>query len=341
MLVDGQKKLLEMNRQRENEKMIDVVLLGSGATMPNPNRGVSAAVLRCAGRSILFDCGEGTQVALRREKISPVKIDLIALTHYHGDHIFGLPGLLQTMNCLKREEPLYITGPDGLEEAMAPIFALSGQLDYKVHLIHITNPQGIGMKRLNLKWPAGAWLQMIPTEHRIPSQGYSFLLSRPSEFLPEKAKHYGIPVSMWKQILAADPMTPIRMNGQLLEVNGHIVCGTDVMGKARKGIHVVFSGDTQPCNALCSYAHEADLLIHDATYGENSQEEEATRWGHSTFRQAASIAKEASVKCLWLTHFSQSISAPNDFVMNAKSVFENTVCGYDGLSITLNYEKTE
>ena len=318
--------------------MIDITLLGSGATMPNPHRGVSAAALRCAGRAILFDCGEGTQVALRREKISPVKIDLIALTHYHGDHIFGLPGLLQTMNCLKREEPLYVTGPDGLEEIMTPILSLAGQLDYDIRLIPFSNPYGMGMKTLQAKWPAGAWLQRIPTEHRVPSQGYSFLLSRPSEFLPEKAKSLGIPVSMWKQIIADDPITPIRINGELLEVDGHIVRGADVMGKVRRGIHVVFSGDTQICSAMRFHAYEADLLIHDATYGEDSQEEEASLWGHSTFRQAASLAKEASVKCLWLTHFSQSMTSPDDYIMNAKSIFENTVCGYDGLSVTLNYE---
>lgn len=316
--------------------MIDVVLLGSGATMPNPHRGVSSAVLRCAGRSILFDCGEGTQVALRREKISPVKIDLIALTHYHGDHIFGLPGLLQTMSCLKREEPLFITGPEGLEEIMTPILSLAGQLDYDIRLIPFSNPYGMGMQNLHAKWPAGAWLQRIPTEHRVPSQGYSFLLSRPSEFLPDKAKSLGIPVYMWKQIIADDPITPIRINGEILEVDGHIIRGADVMGEPRRGIHVVFSGDTQVCNAMLSHAFEAVLLIHDATYEEDSQEGEANLWGHSTFRQAASVASEAGVKRLWLTHFSQSMTSPGAYVMNAKSVFENTVCGYDGLSITLN-----
>ena len=288
--------------------MIDVVLLGSGATMPTPRRGVSAAVLQCGGRSILFDCGEGTQTALRREKLSPVKIDLIALTHYHGDHIFGLPGLLQTMDCLKREDALTITGPDGL-----------------------------AMRSLHRKWPAGARLQRIPTEHRVPSQGYSFRLSRPAAFLPDKARAFGIPVPLWKQILAEDPTVPIQVNGKALEAEGRLVCGADVLGEVRKGLHVVFSGDTAVCDAMRRYARGADLLIHDATYGEDAQEEEAARWGHSTFRQAALLAKEAGVKCLWLTHFSQAMVSPEDSLMNARHVFENAVCGYDGLSIHLKY----
>jgi len=318
--------------------MIDVTLLGTGATMPTPDRGVSAAILRCAGRSILFDCGEGTQVALRREKISPIKIDLIALTHYHGDHVFGLPGLLQTMNCLKRTEPLYITGPAGLNDAMAPILKLVVQTDFEVRLMEISSPSGLAMKTINSGWPGGAWLQAFETEHRVPSQGYSFMLSRASKFLPEKAKELGVPVPMWKQIIAADPITPIRINGEILRIDGKVVRGYNLMGEARKGLHVVISGDTQPCKHLRGYASGADLLIHDATYGEDDQADEAELWGHSTFRQAAELARDAGVRQLWLTHFSQSMKSPSDYLPNAQSVFPNTVCGYDGLSTTLQFD---
>ena len=318
--------------------MVDIILLGCGATMPTPDRGVSAIALRCAGRCILFDCGEGTQVALRREKVSPVKIDLIALTHYHGDHIFGLPGLLQTMNCLKRTEPLYITGPAGLEDAMAPILKLVVQTDYEVRLIEINNPSELAMKAINSGWPDGAWLQSFETEHRVSSQGYSFMLSRASKFLPEKAKELGVPVSMWKQIIAADPITPIRINGEILKADGKTVRGYHLMGEARRGLHVVISGDTLPCEPLRSHARGADLLIHDATYGEDDQADEAELWGHCTFRQAAELARDADVRRLWLTHFSQSMKSPSDYLPNAQSVFPNTVCGYDGLSTTLQFD---
>lgn len=306
--------------------------------MPTPERGVSAAILRCAGRSILFDCGEGTQVALRREKISPIKIDLIALTHYHGDHIFGLPGLLQTMDCLKRTEPLYITGPDGLEDAMEPILKLVVQTAYEVRLVKTDSVFGVAMKTFNSSWPDGARLHPFATEHRVLSQGYSFMLSRASKFLPEKAKELGIPVHMWKQIIASDPDTPIQINGEVLSVGGTIIRGHHLMGETRRGLRVVISGDTQPCKTLEGHAYGADLLISDATYGEDAQADEAELWGHSTFRQAAELARDACVRQLWLTHFSQSMKAPADYLANALSVFPNSVCGYDGLSVTLQFD---
>ena len=148
--------------------MIDVILLGCGATMPAPGRGLSSVVLRYRGRSILFDCGEGTQVALQREKVSPIKIDLIALTHYHGDHLFGLPGLLQTMNCLKRTDPLVITGPEGLEEALEPILKLAGQTDYEVRLDKLDAPFGVSMSTLipNGQTPPGFKDFRLPIGHR-------------------------------------------------------------------------------------------------------------------------------------------------------------------------------
>ena len=318
--------------------MIDVILLGCGATMPAPGRGLSSVVLRCRGRSILFDCGEGTQVALQREKVSPLKIDLIALTHYHGDHLFGLPGLLQTMNCLKRTDPLVITGPEGLKEALEPILKLAGQTDYEVRLDKLDAPFGVSMSTLNPKWADGTWFHRFPTAHRVPSQGYSFHLIRRCKFLPEKAKALGVPVSMWKQIIADDPAVPVRINGEILREGSHVVRGLDLMEKPRKGLHVAITGDTMPSRILRSYAFSADLLIHDATYGDNDQEAEAELWGHSTFRQAAEIARDAEVGQLWLTHFLQSIKAPFDYLDNAKAVFPNTVCGYDGLTTTLHFE---
>lgn len=307
--------------------------------MPAPERGVCALALRCAGRSILFDCGEATQLALRREKVSPIKIDLIALTHYHGDHVFGLPGLLQTMNCLKRTEPLTITGPEGLEEALAPILQMVGQTDYAIRLHRLSAPRGEPMRLFHPKWPKGAVIAPVPTEHRVPSQGYSFILGRSPVFLAEKAKSLGIPVSLWRQIQDADPESPICVNGEPLRENNDIVRGVQLMGGERKGLHVLFTGDTQPCESVFRAARHADLLIHDATYGEDGQADEAALWGHSTFRQAAEIADRAGVGRLWLTHFSQSMRNPENYLPNASAVFPNTVCGHDGLTLTLDYDR--
>lgn len=252
--------------------MIDVTLLGSGATMPTPERGVSAAVLRCSGRCILFDCGEGTQVALRREKFSPVKIDLIALSHYHGDHIFGLPGLLQTMSCLRRTEPLTITGPEGLEEALSPVLRLAAVEDYEIRLLPVPRPGGFVMKNLCPAWPEGAHCEAFPTMHRVPSQGYVFSLTRPPKFDLVKAEGLGIPLRCRKQIIA-HPAEPIKWDGMTLYRDGEPVLGSMLLGEPRRGLRLVFSGDTQACPSLEQAAVDADLLICDATYGDDSQED--------------------------------------------------------------------
>ena len=304
--------------------------------MPTPERGVSAAVLRCGGRCILFDCGEGTQTALRREKYSPLKIDLIALSHYHGDHVFGLPGLLQTMSCLRRTEPLYLTGPEGLEAALTPVLQLAAVEDYEIRLLPLPR-DGIWMKSLCPSWPQRARLTAVPAQHRVPSQGYLFSLERPPRFDPETAKSLGIPVRCWKRI-AAQPEEPVEWDGGVLYHEGKPVLGSMLTGKARKGLKLLFSGDTQPCPALEQAAAGVDLLIFDATYGEDSQEDQALLYGHSTFRQAAKLASRAKAKRLWLTHFSQMMRRPEDWLPNAQEIFPLALCGYDGLSLTLRFE---
>lgn len=305
--------------------MIDICLLGSGATMPRPDRGVSAAALRSNGRVILFDCGEGTQVALRREHISPVKIDLIALSHYHGDHIFGLPGLLQTMSCLNREAPLYITGPAGLEKAMEPILSLAQVENFELVLLEDV-PE---LNKLNPAWPAGCRCTALPAEHRVDTQGYLFSLPRPPKFDAEKAKSLNVPVQHWKGLIA-EPESAVT-------VDGREISGRELLSAPRKGLSVVFSGDTMPCGTIREAAGGADLLIHDATYGDDDDAAQALTYGHSTFRQAAELAAEAGVKRLWLTHFSQMMKRPEDWLINA-GAFPGAVCGCDGMKITLNFE---
>lgn len=306
--------------------MTDICLLGSGATLPTPERGLSAAILRCEGRAILFDCGEGTQVALRREHFSPVRIDLIALSHYHGDHIFGLPGLLQTMSCMERQSPLYITGPQGLIDAMEPILHLAGVQCYDIVLLE---DEDISLAKLHRAWPAGARLTALPALHRVCAQGYKFALPRPPRFDPEKAKAMDVPVEHWKKLIA-EPDSFVILNGSK-------IFGRELMGQPRRGISVIFSGDTMPCAAIKEAARDADLLIHDATYGDDSDEGQALTYGHSTFRQAAELAAEAGARRLWLTHFSQMLHCPEELLGNAWA-FPGAVCGRDGLCISLGFE---
>ena len=307
--------------------MLDITLLGTGALLPLPERALTAAALTCQGRTILFDCGEGTQTAMRRWKVSPMKVDVIALTHFHGDHIFGLPGLLSTLNSLSRTAPLTLVGPEGLRTELAPILALTGALPYPLRLV--TLPEGgAALAELAQGWPDGARLTAFRTEHRVPSQGYVFELLRPGRFLPEKARALGVPTRLWG----------LLQRGERVEWAGETLLPEQVLGPARRGLKCVFSGDTLPCDRLAEAARDADLLISEATYGEDDQAPLAAARGHMTFSQAAQIAARAGVRRLWLAHFSQTIEDPAACLPNARRWFGEAACGEDGMRVALGFE---
>lgn len=308
--------------------MIDITLLGTSALAPLPERALTSVFLSCGGHSILFDCGEGTQTAARKAGVSLMKTDIIALSHYHGDHIFGLPGLLQTMLSMNRTEPLYVTGPEGLREVLSDLLRLAGMLSYPVIPLFIPD-NGLCLRGFIPGFRFDAALSAFPTEHRVPSRGYCFTLFRPGKFMPEKAKALGVPLKLWNQL----------QKGEKAEFDGVTVLPEQVLGEPRKGLKFVFSGDTAYCGSLIDASRGADLAVYDATYGENGQAELATEHGHMNFAQAADAAKKAGVKQLWLSHYSQMIQEPSDYLQNAAEIFENAVCGHDGLSAELKFEE--
>ena len=307
--------------------MIDITLLGTAALAPIPERALTAAVLSCAGHSILFDCGEGTQTAARRAGVSLMKTDLIALTHYHGDHIFGLPGLLQTMSVMSRTEPLYITGPEGLMEELEPILRLTGRTCFDILLVQLP-PEGIALHTLAKGWPEAARLTPFATEHRVPSQGYAFTLDRAGRFDPDRARALGVPTRQWG----------LLQRGESVWAGERDVRPEDVMGPPRKGLKFAFTGDTTVCDSLIDGVRGADLLICEATYGQDEQAPMANEYGHMCFSQAAGIAKAADVRRLWLAHYSQMIEDPAEYLPNAMAIFPDAECGEDGKRITLRYE---
>ena len=307
--------------------MIDITLLGTSALLPLPDRALTAMMLTCAGRRILFDCGEGTQSAARKAGANVINADIIALTHYHGDHIFGLPGLLQTMFCMNRANPLTILGPAGLREAMGPILALAGWLPFEVRLAELP-PEGARLSEFGPGWPAAARLTAFPTKHRVVSQGYVFTLERAGKFLPERAKALGVPVTQWS----------LLQKGEAVSLMDRTVRPEEVLGAPRRGLKVVFSGDTTACAALEAAAREADLFICEGTYGENGQLELAVDHGHMTFAQAGELAAAAHARRLWLCHYSQMIQDPEDYLDNARAFFPEAICGQDGMALTLRFE---
>ena len=309
--------------------MLTITLLGTAATMPLPDRALTAALAECGGHSLLFDCGEGTQAAARRAGVNLMKLDAICLTHYHGDHIFGLPGLLQTLGCQGRERPLLLYGPEGMDGVWPALRTLTGSLPYPVKAVEVGDAP-ITLDALASGWPVGAKLTPFRTQHRVPSRGYQLDLPRVGRFDPEKARALGVPVPQWKLLQRGQPV--------LLE-NGETVSPAAVLGPERRGLRFVFSGDTAPCPALERAAQEADLLICDATYPDNEQEAQAKQWGHSTFAQGAAIARAAHVRRFWLAHYSPMITAPEEALPHAQAIFPGAECGFDGKQIQLQYDE--
>ncbi len=308
--------------------MIQIVIIGTGAQMPAPERALCSVFLACGGVRILFDCGEGTQSAAVKAGAGIMKTDIIALSHYHGDHIFGLPGLLQTMACSDRTKPLYITGPSGLKRRIGPLVKAAEVSSFDICYLDSCGRE-LSLRDLNSQWPQNAYLRGFGTKHRVPSQGYCFGLRRNPVFLPEKAAALGVPVTLWKKL----------QQGGNAEFDGKTVVPGQVMGENRKGLSFIYSGDTSPCSMLTSCSSSAELAVLDATYGDNEQRTLAEEHGHMTFRTAAETAAAAGVKQLCLIHYSQMIKDPADHIHNAKEVFDNTVCAYDGMKLELSFEE--
>lgn len=308
--------------------MIDLTLLGTSALIPLPERAETAALLTCGGRSILFDCGEGTQMAARKAGVSLMKTDVIALTHYHGDHIFGLPGLLQTMTMMGRTDPLVLAGPGDIEKELEHVLALVGWRSYEIRLTTLP-AGGVLLNEISAGWPEGARLIPFETAHRVVSQGYVFQLPRAGKFMPEKARALGVPTNQWRFL----------QKGESVDVDGRTIRPDMVVGAPRKGLKVVFTGDTAVCEALEQAAAEADLLLCEATYGENDQAQLATDHGHMNFAQAGEVAAKAKARRLWLMHYSQMVEDPAAYLPNAQAYFAGAECGTDGKSVTLQFEK--
>ena len=308
--------------------MIDVTLLGCGALLPLPERALTSVLLTYAGHSILFDCGEGTQTAARRAGVSLMKTDLIALTHYHGDHIFGLPGLLQSMGTMNRTEPLYITGPGDAEKELEALFRMTGYLPFPIRFLKI-GAEGLDYGSIAGERCSGAYLIPFSTEHRTPSRGYRFCLKRPGKFHPERARALGVPVECWGTLQKG---TPVSLGDRTVQP-------CEVLGEERRGLTFVFSGDTEPCDGLLTAAKDADLFICEATYGENGQAQIAHEHGHMTFAQAGEIAQKAGVRRLWTAHYSQMITDPRNYIENARAYFPAAECGTDGKTVTMIFEE--
>lgn len=304
--------------------MIDLILLGCGGNMPMPNRFLSSLFINFKGRKILIDCGEGTQISMRMKNCGFKTIDLICITHLHGDHIIGLIGLLSTIGNSSRTEDLTIIGPKGITQAINAIRVLIEYLPYK--LIIIENPTG--PLSLNNEYLKELEISTLNLDHSTECLGYSLYFKRKAKFNVEKASKNNVPKILW-QNLQEDKS--ILYND--IEYYPDMVLGDD-----RKGIKLSFITDTRPIDSIPEFIKNSDLFICESMYGDDMDLSKAIKNKHMTFRESATLAKLGNVKKLLLTHFSPSLENPSMYLENATSVFENTIIGEDRLELNLNFE---
>ncbi len=281
---------------------LSLFFAGTAGSVPSARRGLPAILIRRGGDRLLFDCGEGTQRQLVRS-VGLTDVDCVFITHFHADHWLGLPGMLKSFALRERDQPLTVYGPRGLKELMGEMRIVYGRMPYELSFVELEPAQMVDRD--------GYAITAIPVRHRgEASFGYALVEEpRPGQLDARLAEHLGV---------RPGPDFGRLQRGET--VNG--VEPAQVMGATREGRKLVLSGDTSPCEALKVAAHEADLLVHEATFAEE-ETERAAQTSHSTARQAAELARDAQVRMLALTHIS-SRYAGGELREQARAVFPTT-----------------
>ena len=302
--------------------MLDVCLLGCGGMLPLPKRFLTSLLIRHGGKSILIDCGESTQVALHLCGWSVKQIDHILITHFHGDHVVGLPGLLMTMGNNGRTEPVHIWGNPGLQRILDGLLVVCPQLPFEVvcHDIIETDYQ----------FMAGSLqVQALPVEHRVPCVAYSLVLPRAGKFDAARAKARNIPLQYW---------APLQ-KGQTVTDGDAIYYPEDVLGAPRRGLKLTYATDCRPSEALTNLAQNSDLFVAEGLYGDEEKQPGAAEKGHMVYSEAATMARNAKVGQLWLTHYSPAMLEPEEHLSVAQNIFANSKCGTNLMTTTLKFQE--
>lgn len=301
--------------------MLDVCLLGTGGMMPLPYRWLTSLMVRYNGSSLLIDCGEGTQIAIKEKGWSFKPIDVICFTHYHGDHISGLPGLLLTMGNADRTKPLTLIGPKGLERVVNALRVIAPELPFQIKYMELTETE----QTFELN---GYRLKAFRVNHNVTCYGYTMEIDRAGKFDVERAKASNIPQEYWG----------LLQKGETIETKRHVYTPNMVLGPARKGIKLTYTTDTRPTESIKQNAKHSDLFICEGMYGEKDKQKKAKEYKHMTFYEAAQLAKEAEVKEMWLTHYSPSLTKPEEYMDDVKAIFQNSIATKDKRSVELVFE---
>lgn len=299
---------------------MELIFLGTSSAVHSKDRNHPSIALKAFGEIMLFDCGEATQRQLIYTNVSPMKVSKIFISHFHGDHILGLPGLLQSMSLLGRENKITIYGPKGLGMLENAIYSLGYcKIEYPVEFVEIDS----GIVEETEEYIISAQL----VHHNVPNLAYSIEEKKKPRFLREKAIELGVPVG---------PAFGRLHNGEEVEIDGKIIKPEQVLGEPRKGIKITYSGDTVPCEEMIEFAKDSTILIHESTFTKEDYLN-AEEHFHSTSVDAAHIAKDSNSEKLILTHISTRYGENYAKIMlkEAKEIFENTKLAHDFMEIKL------
>lgn len=301
-----------------------IIFLGTGGSMPTKERALTSIAIRLNGEILLFDAGEGTQKQMTETNVSPMNLDTIFISHFHGDHFLGIPGLIQTMSLMNRERDLKIYGPPGTEDRITQLLKIPiYDLKFNVRLKDLKPGEKESFE--------GYSIETAETNHSIPGIAYALIEDeRPGKFYPEKAKELGI---------EPGPKYSRLQKGETIELpDGQKIEPSQVMGPPRPGRKVVYADDTRPSKEIIKLSKKADVLIHDGTFG-GELKEEAKIGGHSTVKDAAEIAKKAEVEKLILTHISPRYTNTPELEKQAQEIFPNSIFAKDFMELDVDLKK--
>lgn len=298
--------------------MIDVCLAGTGGMKPLPDRFLTGLWAEHNGKALLIDCGEGMQIALAKAGLSLAKLDTLLITHFHADHIAGLPGLLLSAGNFGKSSPMVIYAPKGGRDIIGRLCCICPDLPFDV-TVHEIEGEGCVFRN-------GLEIRFMPVRHRVECYCYSITENRPPIFSPEKADKLGVPVNM----------RSILHRGESVEVKGRIISPEMVTEGKRQPLKVTYITDTVYFDELSRFAENSDLLVCEGMYGDDEYIPKMTQKGHMVFSQAARIAADSHSKELWLTHFSPAMSFPEEQLDAARQIYPNVNSGTDGLKQCIN-----